>query len=816
MKPRDSTMTSAELDQLAKSLIYPGKQPIKAGKGWLTSCPCEGHGKGQGDQNPSLKISLKNGYLQVFCKAGTCKSPQIKAAIKTRGLGPKGGSRSDDTDDLSFIPLPHAPAGTELTIFEHHQWKKPHHLWVYRTSVGLIHGAVSRWDNVGDQDKVFGQIRWVRNKDTGNESWYSGPGIQVQGFYGEELLDERPNAPVLVVSGEKTCDAARRLFPDHVALTWAGGDTVVERQNWALLDLRRVTLLPDNDDSSRTAMRQAAVKLTKHGAKSVQVVDVTELGLEPGWDVADKFPVGLDADKLLAKAMLWTGADQLEAVNEFKKEIIWNNEDKAELVGTLNKIYAVVGEAKPMVYHEVLSPEGDFEVRRLTPRGVIDVAMYDQRVSIGTDDNPRIVTPGAFWYAHPQRRTYPNGPIFWVKGDVPEGYYNLFRGFSVEPNENGDCGLFLEHIRENVWHNNKAHFEWFMGYHAHLIQHPEEKPGVAIFLVSLWQGIGKSIVFQIFGRLLGKHYQEFEDLGPILGKFNSRMANMIYAQAEEISAFLDSKELAVLKNRITSPEQKIEHKGIDAYYTRSFLRIVGTSNRISRLPISPEDRRFCIQEVLFGWTDEVQGTRKRKQKLRDGVPIFEAMLRQLEQGGYGKLLHILQNWDLSKWRAEDYPRTEALSEYRAQQLSKPLAFYREILTEQAEKYFFQGNIDGELKAVVVIGKERLYDDYCSWVKNPRDLVDRAIFHKELQSAWPDKLFIETDNGRQVKLKKGPRPHRVWFYEVLPLAEHREAFKEKTGASAVEAKATEMKETTEEDIRDLYDEKVAPFKPRRDK
>jgi putative DNA primase/helicase len=56
------------------------------GKGWLARCPCPNHGKGQGDQSPSLSVSDgDDGRLLLRCFAG-CAFIDILDELKHRGL----------------------------------------------------------------------------------------------------------------------------------------------------------------------------------------------------------------------------------------------------------------------------------------------------------------------------------------------------------------------------------------------------------------------------------------------------------------------------------------------------------------------------------------------------------------------------------------------------------------------------------------------------------------------------------------------------------------------------------------------------------
>ncbi len=109
-------------------------------------------------------------------------------------------------------------------------------------------------------------------------------------LYGLDLLASRPDAPVLIVEGEKAADAGRIRFPGYVVVTWPGG-----AQGLGQVDLRPlagcdVIIWPDNDKPGRDAAEQLAGLLTDIGVAQLRIVQVPP-HFPPKWDVADPAPV---------------------------------------------------------------------------------------------------------------------------------------------------------------------------------------------------------------------------------------------------------------------------------------------------------------------------------------------------------------------------------------------------------------------------------------------------------------------------------------------------------------------------------------------
>ncbi len=83
----------------------------------------------------------------------------------------------------------------------------------------------------------------------------------VRGFYGQENI--AGSNTILIVEGEKTRDAAQRIFPSVAAITWRGGSGNIAFGDWARQDLRKKTIYvwPDNDEPGRQVMRRITEKL---------------------------------------------------------------------------------------------------------------------------------------------------------------------------------------------------------------------------------------------------------------------------------------------------------------------------------------------------------------------------------------------------------------------------------------------------------------------------------------------------------------------------------------------------------------------------
>jgi len=99
---------------------------------------------------------------------------------------------------------------------------------------------------------------------------------------------------ILIVEGEKTADAANKLFSKEgvTCITWSGGTSAVSRSDWTHLYGKQVVIWPDNDNAGFQAGEKICSELRKVGVKSLHTVDKEILMKQfpEKWDLADAFP----------------------------------------------------------------------------------------------------------------------------------------------------------------------------------------------------------------------------------------------------------------------------------------------------------------------------------------------------------------------------------------------------------------------------------------------------------------------------------------------------------------------------------------------
>lgn len=445
----------------------------------------------------------------------------------------------------------------------------------------------------------------------------------------------------------------------------------------------------------------------------------------------------------------------------------------ADAVAAINRDYALilVG-AKAVVLRETVDFRGRPDIGLLS----ID-AFKAWFLPEKYEVNGEFVSIGAIWLNSPKRRDL-RGICFVPEGvegyegphRVPDGWYNLWRGYAVQPDASPEAAKkierYLEHVRENVAGGNEDHFRWIIGWFAHMFQRPQDRLGVSLVLQGE-QGSGKTIVGKIAGHLLRTHYLLVTKPKHLTGDFNAYMKSCLLLQAEESFWAGDKAAEGVLKDLITGDQHLIEGKGVDAIPVLNLIRLLITSNNDWVVPAALEERRHGVFRV---------GNNRMQQR-----DYFQAIEADMEAGGYGALLHYFLSFDLSSVDLGTIPKTEALLEQKIESLNTEQAFWYEVL-ERGSPFKNSARWPAE------VGKQKLFNEYLTYADQigQRRRAAETKFWKQVRKLCPDireeKPWRDvTDADGQTIYEHGKALQRRVRVIVLPkLEECRAAFDKRAG------------------------------------
>ena len=189
----------------------------------------------------------------------------------------------------------------------------PKRMWAYRDADGRLLGYDARFEYF-DGDAPAKDILPLTYCQIGDKrAWRSKAMPAPRPLYGLDQLASRPDAPVVIAEGAKSADAAGKLLPDHVAVSWQGGANAISQSNWRALAGRDVLIWPDRDrhtelsgqekpyeDQPGTIAADNIVSRLSGHAASLRMLDLRTLDCTDGWDADDAVQAGWDAAKAAA------------------------------------------------------------------------------------------------------------------------------------------------------------------------------------------------------------------------------------------------------------------------------------------------------------------------------------------------------------------------------------------------------------------------------------------------------------------------------------------------------------------------------------
>lgn len=365
---------------------------------------------------------------------------------------------------------------------------------------------------------------------------------------------------------------------------------------------------------------------------------------------------------------------------------------------------------------------------RVTYGPVTDLHNFYENDRRPKDDTTVPVTK--LWMQHKHRRSYPNGIVFLPNQEV-EGAYNHWQGFSVEPDGTKSCDRFLKHLREVFCNGDDEHYFYMLGWMAHMVQKPQDKPGVAIVARGK-KRIGKDTVFEYVGQMFRHHYITIANKDQFVGKFNQHQEKCLLLHVQEGFWAGDKRDEGPLKYLITSRDVMIEPKGMNAFPVKSVLRLFISSNEDWVVPATSDEGRFFVVNV--------------SDRHRNDHPYFEKLRAEMDNGGPAALLDFLQNYDISDFQVRAVPSTQALGEQKIQGLRNIERWWYGILQD--------GALDGVATGIwaeepIRVSKSDFRELYSRWMRSRRydgEELLPAVFAKRLSQMVPSMTTVQLRAG----------------------------------------------------------------------
>jgi hypothetical protein len=354
-----------------------------------------------------------------------------------------------------------------------------------------------------------------------------------------------------------------------------------------------------------------------------------------------------------------------------------------------------------------------------------------------------------FWLSSPERRTYHGVDLCPPPRVCPADYYDLWRGWAVEPDPSGSCQRFLDHLLNVVCCGVQEYYDFLMAWLADAIQFPGRKPTVAVVMRG-GQGAGKNATIEYLARIYGPHVVTVTNPAHVTGHFNAHIERALLLHADEAFNVNCRTAASTLKALITGEHIMIEHKGINVRQALNMTRLVMSSNADWVVPAEKDDRRFFVLDVSTAHAKD--------------FPYFNALVKERDkEGGPAALLHHLQNLDYSHINLRAAPATAALAAQKFQSADSPIQWWASCLQD--------GYISGDGWPPWVESGD-FYNTYVSAMQADRRALRTKIgFFMLINSVCPNirKQRSTLDGGR-----------RVNGYSIPPLSACRASYEEAVG------------------------------------
>lgn len=377
----------------------------------------------------------------------------------------------------------------------------------------------------------------------------------------------------------------------------------------------------------------------------------------------------------------------------------------------MNDVYAAVMEGSQFrIYWEEWDPES-VPMRKHWVRAK-PYDFHQMLANRKVQSGERTVPLSEAWLEWGGRKTY-RGVVFDPERDH-KGYLNMWTGWAVVPKRKpGGWSLLEELLHDVLCDGNEEVWKYVLDWSANMVQRPGSPAEVAVCFQG-GKGVGKGTFFRALCSLAGKHGMQITSSEHLTGRFNDHLRDVLFLFADEAVKAYDKDGESRLKGLITEPVLTFEGKGRDARPGRNRLHIGMASNEDWFVPMGLDgERRFLLQRANLRW--------------KDNTAKFDALNRQLKEGGLEAMLFDLLDRDIVGWSPRDrIPSTGASVDQKIRNMGPIPAWWFNILCEGEWPFEpAQDATDGEDddRAVTKFFKQDVrndFDEHChrSGIRSP--------------------------------------------------------------------------------------------------
>jgi hypothetical protein len=151
----------------------------------------------------------------------------------------------------------------------------------------------------------------------------------------------------------------------------------------------------------------------------------------------------------------------------------------------------------------------------------------------------------------------------------------------------------------------------------------------------------------------------------VIGRFNAHLVRCLLFHCDEAFWAGDHAAEGKLKDLVTGKRHPIELKGYEVFFVPNYVRLFINGNPGWLVPAGMDERRFTTLDV--------------GEAHKQDTPYFRKIVRELQSGGYARLLHELLAFDLTGVDLRTIPKTDALLDQKIASLSPERAWWLDVL-----------------------------------------------------------------------------------------------------------------------------------------